>query len=151
MNTGVISIRNNRVMFLMMILIVIGGYHAYQTLGRLEDPEFTIKEALIVTTYPGASPEEVAQEVTNPIESAVQQLGQLSRLSEDRTGEYCNSLFRVIFISLSLSWVSSITITPLVSYQNTQTLQLPNVLAVSRRLGLINTMLQEREVVKGTR
>jgi len=34
---------------------------------------------------------------------------------------------------------------------NSQTLQLPNVLAVSRRLGLINTMLQEREVVKGTR
>jgi multidrug efflux pump subunit AcrB len=37
-------------------------------------------------------------------------------LSEDSTGEYCNSLFWVIFISLSLSWVSSITITPLLSY-----------------------------------
>ncbi|MDX1948382.1 MAG: efflux RND transporter permease subunit, partial [Pirellulaceae bacterium] len=37
-------------------------------------------------------------------------------LSEDRTGEYCNSLFWVILISLSLSWVSSITITPLLSY-----------------------------------
>ena len=37
-------------------------------------------------------------------------------LSEDRTGEYCNSLFRVILISLSLSWVSSITVTPLLSY-----------------------------------
>ena len=37
-------------------------------------------------------------------------------LSEDRTGEYCNSLFWVILISLSLSWVSSITVTPLLSY-----------------------------------
>src|SRR5262249_43943786 len=37
-------------------------------------------------------------------------------LSEDRTGEYCNSLFWVILISLSLSWVSSITATPLLSY-----------------------------------
>src|SRR5690606_14444787 len=37
-------------------------------------------------------------------------------LSEDSTGEYCNSLFRVILISLSLSWVSSITVTPLLSY-----------------------------------
>ena len=37
-------------------------------------------------------------------------------LSEDSTGEYCNSLFWVIFISLSLSWVSSITVTPLLSY-----------------------------------
>src|SRR5262249_39472718 len=37
-------------------------------------------------------------------------------LSEDRTGEYCNSLFWVILISLSLSWVSSVTVTPLLSY-----------------------------------
>jgi multidrug efflux pump subunit AcrB len=37
-------------------------------------------------------------------------------LSEDNTGEYCNSLFWVILISLSLSWVSSITATPLLSY-----------------------------------
>src|SRR5262249_43453126 len=37
-------------------------------------------------------------------------------LSEDNTGEYCNSLFWVILISLSLSWVSSITVTPLLSY-----------------------------------
>ena len=37
-------------------------------------------------------------------------------LSEDRTGEYTNSLFWVILISLSLSWVSSITVTPLLSY-----------------------------------
>src|SRR5262249_2204579 len=37
-------------------------------------------------------------------------------LSEDRTGEYCNSLFWVILISLSLSWVSSVTATPLLSY-----------------------------------
>jgi len=38
-------------------------------------------------------------------------------LSEDRTGEYCNSLFWVIFISLTLSWVSAITITPFLSYK----------------------------------
>jgi multidrug efflux pump subunit AcrB len=37
-------------------------------------------------------------------------------LSEDSTGEYCNSLFWVILISLTLSWVSSITVTPLLSY-----------------------------------
>ncbi len=37
-------------------------------------------------------------------------------LSENSTGEYCNSLFWVILISLSLSWVSSVTATPLLSY-----------------------------------
>src|SRR5262249_19972952 len=38
-------------------------------------------------------------------------------LSEDRTGEYCNSLFWVIFISLALSWVAAITFTPLLAYR----------------------------------
>ncbi len=66
-----------------MALVLIGGTIAYQELGRLEDPEFTIKEALIVTPYPGASAEEVALEVTNPIESACQQLGQLERVESE--------------------------------------------------------------------
>ena len=71
MNPGVLSVRNNRIVFVAMLLAVIGGFVAYRKLGRLEDPEFTIKEALIITPYPGASAEEVAKEVTNPIESAV--------------------------------------------------------------------------------
>lgn len=83
MNVGEISIRNNRILFAAMLLILIGGIVAYNNLGRLEDPEFTIKEALIITTYPGASAEEVAKEVTNPIESACQQLGQLLRVESE--------------------------------------------------------------------
>ena len=83
MNPGEVSIRNNRVVFVAMILILIGGFVAYQNMGRLEDPEFTIKEALIITPYPGASAEEVAKEVTNPIESALQQLGQLDRVDSE--------------------------------------------------------------------
>ena len=83
MNPGVLTINNQRVAYLAIILILIGGYFAYVNLGRLEDPEFTIKDALIVTPYPGASAEEVAKEVTNPIESAVQQLDQLSRVESE--------------------------------------------------------------------
>src|SRR5271165_5512206 len=80
MNPGVLSVHNNRVVFVAMLLIFSGGLVAYRQMGRLEDPEFTIKEALIVTPYPGASAEEVAQEVSNPIENACQQLGQLKRV-----------------------------------------------------------------------
>src|SRR5512139_1592810 len=83
MNPGEFSIRNDRVVFAAMLLILIGGFVAYQGMGRLEDPEFTIKEALIITPYPGASAEEVAKEVTNPIESALQQLGQLDRVDSE--------------------------------------------------------------------
>src|SRR5215468_2689652 len=83
MNPGVFSVKYNRVVFVAMAMAVMGGFSAYLNLGRLEDPEFTIKEALIITPYAGASAEEVAQEVTNPIESAVQQLGQLKHVESE--------------------------------------------------------------------
>jgi multidrug efflux pump subunit AcrB len=82
-NAGEFSVKNNRIVLVAAFFIVLGGIGAYIRLGRLEDPEFTIKQALIITPYPGASAEEVAQEVTNPIESAVQQLGQLDRVESE--------------------------------------------------------------------
>ncbi|HMH26481.1 MAG TPA: efflux RND transporter permease subunit, partial [Gemmatimonadaceae bacterium] len=85
MNPGVLSVLQKRIAFFVMALLVLGGVVAYQRMGRLEDPEFTIKEALIVTAYPGASAEEVAKEVSNPIESACQQLGQLKRVESEST------------------------------------------------------------------
>src|SRR5262245_65027819 len=66
-------------------IAVLGGIAAYVHMGRLEDPEFTIKQALIITPYPGASAAEVAQEITNPIERACQQLGQLDRVESEST------------------------------------------------------------------
>jgi multidrug efflux pump subunit AcrB len=83
MNPAVFSVRNSRVVFVAMLLVLAGGAVAYRQMGRLEDPEFTIKEALIVTPYSGASAEEVAREVTNPIENACQQLGQLKRVESE--------------------------------------------------------------------
>jgi multidrug efflux pump subunit AcrB len=85
MNPGVLSVRNNRVVFVAMFLVLVGGVVAYRQMGRLEDPEFTIKEALVITPYPGASAEEVAREVSNPIENACQQLGQLERVESEST------------------------------------------------------------------
>ena len=61
-------------------LIIIGGAFAYDKLGRLEDPEFTIKEAVIYTQYPGATAEQVELEVTEPLEIAVQELKQLKEV-----------------------------------------------------------------------
>jgi multidrug efflux pump subunit AcrB len=83
MNPGVLSVHNNRVVYAAMVILLIGGVVAYLNIGRLEDPEFTIKQALIITPYPGASAEEVAKEVTNPIEIACQQLGQLAYVDSE--------------------------------------------------------------------
>jgi multidrug efflux pump subunit AcrB len=67
-----------RVITLVLTVVMLGaGMAAYQGMSRLEDPEFTIKEALVVTPYPGASAAEVEEEVTDRIEKAVQKMGQL--------------------------------------------------------------------------
>ncbi len=56
------------------ILILAAGYFSYMTLPRFEDPEFIIRQAQIITPYPGATAEEVAEEVTEVIENALQEL-----------------------------------------------------------------------------
>lgn len=56
------------------ILILVAGYFAYTALPRFEDPEFIIRQAQIITPYPGATADEVAEEVTDVIEAALQQL-----------------------------------------------------------------------------
>ena len=56
------------------LLILVAGVFAYQSLPRFEDPEFVIRQAQVVTAYPGAAAGEVAEEVTEVIENAVQQL-----------------------------------------------------------------------------
>lgn len=60
--------------------MLIGGGIAYTKIGRLEDPEFTIKTAQVITMYPGATAKEVEEEVSDKIEIAVQQLGQLKEV-----------------------------------------------------------------------
>lgn len=55
-------------------LIVAAGIWSYVTMGRLEDPEFSVKTAVVVTLYPGASANEVAEQVTNVVERAAQQI-----------------------------------------------------------------------------
>ncbi|MCZ6463613.1 MAG: efflux RND transporter permease subunit [Proteobacteria bacterium] len=85
MKIAEVAIRN-RVVTLVLTIVTIGvGASSFQSLSRLEDPEFTIKEALIITPYPGASPEEVEEEVTDKIELAIQQLPQLKRVKESRS------------------------------------------------------------------
>jgi multidrug efflux pump subunit AcrB len=71
----------NRVLTLVLTFVMLGGgLVSYQGMSRLEDPEFTIKDALVITPYPGASATEVEEEVTDEIELAAQALGQLDEL-----------------------------------------------------------------------
>jgi len=74
MNIAEYSIRNKTISWMITVIILVGGIMSFNGLARLEDPEFTVKDAVIITQYPGASPQQVEEEVTYPIENAIQQL-----------------------------------------------------------------------------
>ncbi len=81
MNLAEYSIRKKTVTLVITVLLVIGGIISFTEIGMLEDPEFTIKDALVITAYPGASSREVEEEVTDKVETAIQQLGQLKEIT----------------------------------------------------------------------
>ena len=209
MSLAKVAIEKKTVTGFATVLLLVSGLFAFTQLGQLEDPEFTVKTAVVSTAYPGASAEEVELEVTDRIEMALQEMPQLDYVeslsraglsivtaeinqkyasaqlpqiwdelckrtldlrdslpsgtsapvvadgilvrlqrgvdrtqaaieaatqpswpllgatviavmafypiysSQESAGEYCASLFQVVAISLMLSWVLSVTITPL--------------------------------------
>jgi len=74
------SIRTPVNTWLIIIICLLGGLIGLGEIGRLEDPSFTIKEAMVVTQYPGASAEQVELEVTEPLETAIQQMSQVHQV-----------------------------------------------------------------------
>ena len=75
------------VTILLLVLVLAGGLLAYVKMGKLEDAPFTIKQALVLTPYPGASPSEVQSQVTDLLEESIQALGELYYLkTENRAG-----------------------------------------------------------------
>ena len=79
-NPAEFAINKRVITWVLTLLIFVVGVFSYETMGRLEDPEFTIKEALITTYYPGASAREVEEEVTDKIEMKIQEMGELNRI-----------------------------------------------------------------------
>ncbi len=80
MNLAAVAIKNRNVTYFTVFLLVVGGMASFFALGQLEDPEYTVKTAVITTDYPGGSPEEVELEITDRIELALQELPQVKYL-----------------------------------------------------------------------
>ncbi|PHR67010.1 efflux RND transporter permease subunit [Alcanivorax sp.] len=74
MNIAEYSIRHKVVSWLFTLILLVGGVVSFTRLGQLEDPEFTLKIAMVITNYAGASPRQVEEEVTLPVEKAIQSL-----------------------------------------------------------------------------
>lgn len=80
-------LQKKSVTILLLVLVLGGGLFSYVKMGKLEDAPFTIKQALVMTPYPGASPSEVQSQVTDVLEESIQSLGELYYLkTENRAG-----------------------------------------------------------------
>ena len=79
------SIKRFRVVIFLCLMTLIGGVMAYFEIGKLEDPSFTIKTAVVSAVYPGASAYEVEQEVTARIEDAIQAMGEVKHIRSRST------------------------------------------------------------------
>ena len=75
------SIGSPLYVWLLMAFCVFGGLYGYLTVGKLEDPSFTIKQAIVITPYPGATATQVATEVSEVLESAVQQMDEIKTVT----------------------------------------------------------------------
>ena len=80
MNPGIFAMKNRLITMIVILASLVGGWNAYKNMSRFEDPEFTIRTAVIITQYPGATPTEVANEITEPLESAIQQMQEVESL-----------------------------------------------------------------------
>lgn len=83
MNIAEYSIKNKVISWLFIVILAIGGVTSFLELGRLEDPAFTIKDAMIVATYPGATSKEVEEELTYPLEKEIRKLPYIDRITSN--------------------------------------------------------------------
>lgn len=82
------SLKNKLLIYILTILSVAYGLIVYDQMGKLQDPEFTIKDAIIVTSYPGATALEVEKEVTDRLEEAIQTLPYVKKIiSKNSSGQ----------------------------------------------------------------
>ncbi|NRB70085.1 MAG: efflux RND transporter permease subunit [Vibrio sp.] len=75
------SIKNTVISWLFLVILAVGGYTSFMDLGRLEDPAFTIKDAMIISTYPGATSQEVEEELTYPLEKEIRKLPYIDKIT----------------------------------------------------------------------
>lgn len=87
MNITRLAITNNRTTLMLVLVIILAGFSAYQKMPKDYDPGFIIRTAQIITYFPGASPERVELLVSDKIEKVIQELPELDFVtSESRTG-----------------------------------------------------------------
>ncbi len=74
MNFSKWALENSKLVYLGVAILMVGGILAYDSMPKLEDPAIKVKQAMVVTTYPGASAHQVELEVTDPLEKSIREM-----------------------------------------------------------------------------
>ena len=81
MNFTEYALKNRAFVYFFVFVLVVGGIYSFFTMSKLEDPAITVKQAMVVTAYPGASAYQVELEVTDVLEKAIRSMGDLDHVS----------------------------------------------------------------------
>ncbi|RMA89345.1 MULTISPECIES: efflux RND transporter permease subunit [Enterobacter] len=94
-NLSALAVRERSITLFLIVLVTIAGIYAFFGLGRAEDPPFTVKQMTVITVWPGATVQEIQDQVAEPLEKRLQELKWY-----DRTETYTRP--GMAFITLSL-------------------------------------------------
>lgn len=83
MNIAKYSLDNPKVIYFFLAIMLIGGVFSFESLGKKEDSPFVIKTAVLITSYPGASPQEVEELITEPIEREIQTMRRVHKIKSE--------------------------------------------------------------------
>lgn len=83
MNPAAWAIKNNRTMMVLIVLLFIAGLMSFKKISKLEDPEFTIRTAVVITQFPGASPQKVEELVTDKLEEKIREMPEIDYLASE--------------------------------------------------------------------
>ena len=83
MNLPVYSLENKKIIYFFLAIMLIGGIYSFFKLPKKEDSPFVIKQAVLVTQYPGATPMEVEKLITEPIEREIQSMSDVFQIKSE--------------------------------------------------------------------
>ena len=83
MNIPKYSLENQKIIYFFLAVMLIGGIYSFFKLPKKEDSPFVIKTAVLVTQYPGATPQEVEKLVTEPIEREIQAMSDVFQIKSE--------------------------------------------------------------------
>ncbi len=83
MNIPKYSVENQKIIYFFLAVMLIGGIYSFFKLPKKEDSPFVIKQAVLVTQYPGATPQEVEKLVTEPIEREIQAMSDVFQIKSE--------------------------------------------------------------------